>query len=327
MPADVVPRLWRIDRRPEPQGPHEKLVLIHGMASSCASAFGALAPNLAALDQPRRFDLWAFDYDTDQPFATSADQLVAAMQERPFGATPAHLVGHSMGGLVARMAVLRHNLPRVRRIVTLATPNHGTLNGIQLNLLGQLIALASRNIRPLYIRKQGVLDLMTAHDVMKAALAQMEAEDPGRLDGKSYVSIPAQYYHSKRQLGDPSPSMTMGSATLSIAVLNKVLRQRLVTLRPVHDGIVEERSNRLSPSPPGSSSEASYMPTRNDAAERLLHVSHEAGDDHDHVTITSCEEIADLIRAVLIAPQLDEQGVCDAVTRYPGRLRVRPPVS
>lgn len=327
MPVRALPRLHRIDARADSHGARQKVVLVHGMASSSDGAFRNLRINLEKLDVARQFDLWGFDYDTNQSFSDSADQLVNALRRQELGDCSIHFIGHSMGGLVARMAVLRHNLPNVQRLITLATPNHGAINGTQLNFLGQLIALATRHISPIYVRKQGVIDLISAHKIMKDALDKMEVQDPRRLDGKSYASIPAQYYHTKRQFGDPSPSMLMGGTTLSIAVLNKALKQRMIVLTPVHDGIVEERSNRLSPEPVGSTSEASYMPTLKDASERVLHVSHEAAADYDHVTITSSREIADLIRAVLIARRLCEADICAAITGKPTQVKIRPQVS
>jgi hypothetical protein len=46
------------------------------------------------------------------------------------------------------------------------------------------------------------------------------------------------------------------------------------------------------------------MPTRNSAHERILHATHEAASECDHVTVTACSEIAHLIQAVLRADNL-----------------------
>lgn len=45
------------------------------------------------------------------------------------GAAQAILVGHSMGGLAARVYLRRHGDARVARVITLATPHHGTVFG------------------------------------------------------------------------------------------------------------------------------------------------------------------------------------------------------
>lgn len=46
---------------------------------------------------------------------------------RASGATRAVLIGHSMGGLAARAYLQRHGDARVARVITLATPHHGTI--------------------------------------------------------------------------------------------------------------------------------------------------------------------------------------------------------
>jgi len=303
------------------------IILVHGIFSNHDQCFSGLVDNLRELGAESIFDLWAFDYDYARPFADNADDLAAEINDRPFQAATVDLVGHSMGGLVARMTVLRHSLPMVRRIVTLATPNHGTVNGTQLNLIAQMTLAATRRLHPLYARAPGIVGLTSAHKIMKEAIQSNLARDPTRLDGKSYVSIPAQYYHSKRQLGDPPPSLTMSGVTLFFRLANWITKQQLVRMTPVHDGIVEERSNQLSPAPTGSTSEASYFGTRDEQRTRVLHVTHEAAADHDHVTVASCAEIADLVLAVLAADALTE-GEIDAHLDGPcGRVHLRPIVT
>lgn len=70
---------------------------------------------------------------TLEPTLASIDDYVVQVEdavERIEAATgcPPVVVGHSMGGLVARAWWARHGRPgRVRRIVTIGTPHHGTL--------------------------------------------------------------------------------------------------------------------------------------------------------------------------------------------------------
>ncbi len=59
--------------------------------------------------------------DFVEPVERAVQQLLAAT-----GAPQVVIVGHSMGGLVARAWLRRHGPARVARIVTLATPHHGT---------------------------------------------------------------------------------------------------------------------------------------------------------------------------------------------------------
>lgn len=300
------------------------IVFVHGIFSDHEACFAKMIDNLRKIGAEPDFDLWVFDYDYLRPLSDSGDALAEALNNGPFRGKQVDLVGHSMGGLVSRLAVLRHSLPFVRRVVTLATPNHGAVNGVQLNLIAQLTVAAARKLHPLYARAPGIFELNAAHKVMAEAIETNIKADPSRLDGKSYVSIPAQYYHSKLQFGDPPPSLLMGGVTATMRIANWLTKQQLVKMTPVHDGIVEERSNQLSPSPAGSTSEASYMPSRGDELTRVLHVTHEEAAKHDHVTIAGCPEVAELILAVLKADGLQAGDVDPHLTGHPNRVRLRP---
>ena len=65
--------------------------------------------------------LASIDRFADQASA-KLDAILAAT-----GATQVIIVGHSMGGLVARACARRHGSERVRRIITLGTPHHGSI--------------------------------------------------------------------------------------------------------------------------------------------------------------------------------------------------------
>lgn len=316
------PRLGRWSGRGVPRRDDHIIIFVHGILSD-SSTFEILLQNMIPLDPNHELDFWIFDYDYRQALAASGDQLAQAILGKSFGDRRVDIVGHSMGGLIARMAVLRNHLLHVARIVTLATPNHGTMSGAQLNLLGQMVALGFRRLHPIYARAPGIIDLTNAHDIMQSELKQMNKNQPSHLHGKSYVSIPAQYYHQKRHIGTMAPSIMMGSIFLATIFINCVIRLR-INLTPVHDGIVEERSNQLYPAPVGSSSEGAYMPTRLDAQERVLHATHEAASDCDHVTVLSCPEIADLIQAVLRAAKLDPTHIDPFLNGLPGRVALRP---
>lgn len=325
MTSPTQPRLGRWKDQCIPPVDRHVVILVHGILSD-SSTFDRLLSLLDERDTGEVFDFWIFDYDYLQPLRVSGDQLAMAIRERAFGDRRVDIVGHSMGGLVARMAVIRNNLPNVHRVVTLATPNHGTISGTQLNLLGQMTTLGLRRFHPIYARASGILELTDVHSILKAELQAMGVATRTHLDGKSYVSIPAQYFHTKRQWGEPPPSLTMGGLTLARRLVN-FFRLLRINLSPVHDGIVEERSNQLHPSPTGSSDEGTYMPSRRDVAERILHVTHDAAADCDHVTITASAEIADLIQAVLLAKTLDEAGIDPLLNCLPCQVKVRPPVA
>lgn len=320
----IRPRLGRWSAQGLPTDDRHVVICIHGILSD-SSTFVNFLRHVDALDRDGQLDFWLFDYDYRQPIAQSADQLADAIKSRAYGARRVDLIGHSMGGLVARLAILRNRLPHVQRVVTLATPNHGTISGAQLNLLGQMTSLSLRQLHPIYPRAAGIFDLTDIHRIMRDALEEMYRRDPTRLDGKSYVSIPAQYYHYHRQYGEELPSTMMRGVSVFRKALN-FLPGYQVRLNPVHDGIVEERSNRIHPAPAGSSDEGKYMPSRSDAAERILHATHLAGADCDHVTITSNPEIADLVHALLRAKCFSAEAIDPWLAGPPGRVELWPPV-
>jgi len=301
------------------------IIFVHGILSD-SRTFDRLLSYLVAADPTHDFDFWIFDYDYNQRLVESGDQLARAISTGPFQNCRVDIVGHSMGGLVARMAVLRNKLPTVARIVTLATPNHGTINGSQLNLLGQMTTLGLRRLHPIYARAPGIIDLTNVPDIMKDELRSMGQRDRTRIDNKSYVSIPAQYFNRTRQLGQAPPSTKMGGVMIIRMLVNFVMPFRIL-LTPVHDGIVEERSNQLHPALTGSSNEGAYMRTRSAPAKRILHITHEAAADCDHITVMACPEIAELIFAVLRAAKLEARSIDPFLSESRNRVTLRPKVT
>jgi pimeloyl-ACP methyl ester carboxylesterase len=145
------------------------VILLHGLRSTPAAAWGQTFNHLQndpALAE--RFQFWVYSYPTGAPLATNAARLRAELRDAlatfdPGGQDPALrkmvLVGHSMGGLIAKMAaqdsgtavwdsvfacppdalrlseVTRQRLvdslffepqPCIGRLVFVATPHHGS---------------------------------------------------------------------------------------------------------------------------------------------------------------------------------------------------------
>jgi hypothetical protein len=236
-----------------------------------------------------------------------------------------------MGGLIARFAVMRNRLQSVCRVVTLTTPNHGTIHGSQLNLLGQMTTLAFRKFHPIYARAPGVIDLTNVHEIVKAEMKTVESDrsKSSHVRDVSYISIPAQYFHELRQAGDKPPSLLMGGTNVFLRVVS-VLRYcglgLTVGLKPVHDGIVEERSNQLHPAPVGSTSEA-IVSSDSDVSDRFIHITHESFADCDHVSIMRSTALGELLSAIFQSSSLQEIDVKTFLDCLPGRVKFNPSAS
>jgi pimeloyl-ACP methyl ester carboxylesterase len=192
------PKIWRseyagflrgdfFDRAPsqlvalQPFAPEQiPVVFIHGTASS-AGRWADLINDLQSDPVIRdHFQFWLFSYNTGNPIPFSALQLRTALQSAmhtldPQGTNPAlHdmvLIGHSQGGLLAKMLVIDSGsrlwdafsskpldqfhvsestrellrdalfvkpLPEVRRVIFIATPQHGSY--VAGSWIGQLAA-------------------------------------------------------------------------------------------------------------------------------------------------------------------------------------------
>lgn len=108
--------------------PASIVLLVHGLDEP-GGVWEDLAPALAA-DGHR---VLRFDYANDQACARSAAELAAALVAlRALGVERVSIVGHSMGGLVARDTLTRPGMlealpvPRVERLIMVGTPNKGS---------------------------------------------------------------------------------------------------------------------------------------------------------------------------------------------------------
>ncbi len=95
------------------------VILVHGYKSEGAEK--DFSDFLAAMDTSK-YNPIPFNYDYDAPLAKSADQLAAKIKE----VGGAHVLAHSMGGLVARGAAERlADTGAVKTLTTIATPFNG----------------------------------------------------------------------------------------------------------------------------------------------------------------------------------------------------------
>lgn len=77
--------------------------------------------------------VFVVDLPSEAPINLQADllQLSLADIQRRYAEEPITLIGHSAGGVVARVVVVRNQVPGIKRLVTIAAPNLGTERAIQ----------------------------------------------------------------------------------------------------------------------------------------------------------------------------------------------------
>lgn len=77
--------------------------------------------------------VYAIELPSTAPLAVQSDLLIQALRavEARHAGEPVTLIGHSAGGVVARMAVVRGGAGQVKRLVTIAAPNLGTERALQ----------------------------------------------------------------------------------------------------------------------------------------------------------------------------------------------------
>lgn len=118
---------WRARTTSEDGAPSTPVLLIHGFGDN-KSIFGVLRRALVAAGCPA---VASFGYSPlDQDVRAIAGRLGARVEElcAETGSAKVHLVGHSLGGLVARYYVQRMGgSTRVDTVVTMGSPHSGTL--------------------------------------------------------------------------------------------------------------------------------------------------------------------------------------------------------
>jgi pimeloyl-ACP methyl ester carboxylesterase len=150
-----------------PVGPvvgRRSVVLVHGLDDP-GKVWRSLAPALAA----EGFNVWRMEYPNDQPIEASAGMLYEELGElRQSGVDRISIVGHSMGGLVAREMLTRPDpqyaaaaregrLPEVDALIMVATPNHGSQLA-RLRILGEMRDHAERLTEGTAMWLGGILD-------------------------------------------------------------------------------------------------------------------------------------------------------------------------
>lgn len=308
------------------------VVFVHGILSNCEKCFTKMQADILQADNKGNLDVWHYDYDYHRAITDNGERLAEHIQTTlsdTHDYARIQIVAHSMGGLVARIALMHRKLTRVERLILLGTPNHGAFTAHQLTLLGQLVRASTNWTSALFPRKRGIVDLSNAPRIMGDYAKHHVMQTPAKLEDrqKHYISIPALFYHPNRCATDVPPSLLMWGAQAGIAAFMR----KVGKLTPPHDGIVEAVSNRLHPRASGSEPEILYLVNIPDLKDIAPYIEHVEAEQEDHVTMTKADAIIKLVHALLIAPSVEKGDVLATLSAtfpnervFPHRIQFNP---
>jgi pimeloyl-ACP methyl ester carboxylesterase len=245
-------------------------------------------------------DVYVYGYDHTQALVTNGTTLAetVALEVK---AKRIDLVGYSMGGLVARLAASDRHNPSIHTVVTIATPNRGSLSNAELTTLGQIGRGAFEFISPLAPRSEGVKDLTRASAIMSGRrdrlLAESKALGVEPALNVRYASIPALFYNPARADVELGPSIALSA--LQTAILMVGFKARMVRMKRPHDGIVTEFSNNVVEQASYDWSELRLAREGLNGEPARCHVVLDECRNQDHGTIMRAADIALLSWTVL----------------------------
>ena len=270
------------------------VVILHGirqtrddLAAPFGKALAAVATNAA---------LYVYGYDHTRALTDNGTKLAETLATE-LSSDRIDLIGYSMGGLVARLAVSDRPNRALDTVVTLATPNRGALSNAELETLGQLGRQAFEWLSPLLPRSQGVKDLTRVAVIMSARRDAMLAAKVA--PAVRYASVPALFYYPGRANTEFGPSLMMSGVYAILTLAN--LKRKVIAMARPHDGIVTEESCDLTRDPSYNWSEVHLAPPKNNTPPRV-HAVLDACADNDHQSILNPTDIARLVWAVLKCP-------------------------
>lgn len=248
----------------------------------------------------RDTDVYVYGYDHTQALVANGTMLAETIASE-VKAKRVDLVAYSMGGLVARLAASDDQAAPIHTVVTIATPNHGSLSNAELTTLGQIGRSVFEFLSPFAPRCEGVKDLTRASDIMSArrdlllARSKILGAEPAL--NVRYASIPALFYHPDRNDFEFGPSMAL--TAVQVALLTLRFKARLDKMERPHDGIVTERSNDVVKQTSYNWSELHLAREGPNGEPARCHVVLDECRNQDHGTIIRVEDVAFLSWTVL----------------------------
>lgn len=281
------------------------VVLVHGILSNHANTFSDM---IRGFQEDSRFDNWElcwFDYDFHDAMPRNGKDLNETLRKNYAAGDEVVIIGHSMGGLVGRFAILWDKMPFVTKLVMLGTPNLGAFRTHHLTLLSQLVLKGTHQVYGLFSRKQGILDLTR----VPSLFAEHRDFFPNA-DHVEYVTIPGLYFGTDQVAWHSNFERwkLLFTGLQMTTVLLSELSHLGVSLERPHDGIVEESSNCMIPgssSVPATEKTAPIMHPDHFGRRTYCHVVH-AGScpELTHVMIQHDPRIGKVVRDIVSAADI-----------------------
>lgn len=247
---------------------------------------------------PAAYGLYLYGYNHTAGLEHNGTKLLRALTS--IVADRIDLVGYSMGGLVARLAASENWPSRIHTVVTVATPNRGSISNAELTALGQIGRSIFQMISPLAPRTEGVKDLTRVVPIMQDRRAQLKGQlTNGRMTARErrYASVPALFYNDDHADFRFGPSIALSGIQAAIKLTS--LKLKLVNMKKAHDGIVTERSNKLAGHESTDFSEIHLTHAAADGSPAICHAVVDTCLLQDHSSILSDTNVAHLVAKLI----------------------------
>jgi len=275
--------------------PGHAVVVLHGIRQ----VRNSLEPFAKMVAAATDLDIYVYGYNHTLGLEHNGRCLYDALaSDLPEGRID--LIGYSMGGLVARLAASTSYPSRIHTVVTLATPNRGSVSNAELTTLGQLGRSAFEFISPFAPRTEGVKDLTRAAAIMSARRNAVLARYPNLTvdaDERRYASVPGLFYNTDISDTEFGPSVAVSGLQATIQLIG--LKVRLSKMSRSHDGVVTERSNDISSSETHDWSEVHLVSAARGGGPARTHAVIDNCRRHDHLSILTDADVARFV-AILI---------------------------
>ncbi len=196
--------------------PKKAIVFVHGILSN-PETFSDFRKELIQQRLCVGWNLFALRYDWDRSILTNGRECAFTLANCFSNDDQVALVCHSMGGLLARVAVLSAKLPFLKTIFLIGTPNQGTFVNAQLGLLLQLLRAATGKLTTLNHRQRGLYDLTRVPRLLR---------DCGTIENSNhvdYISLPGLYFNRSRELGDIMEVLRKDKAIAGLTLVRSMI--------------------------------------------------------------------------------------------------------